>query len=52
MASKKLKPTTPSRRYMTISTFDEITKSKPERKLTVALRKTGGRNNSHMPHRQ
>ena len=46
MASKKLKPTTPSRRYMTISTFDEITKSKPERKLTVALRKTGGRNNS------
>ena len=46
MASKKLKPTTPSRRYMTISTFDEITTSKPERKLTVALRKTGGRNNS------
>tara|TARA_Y100000817_G_C16858318_1_gene544862 strand:+ start:1314 stop:2144 length:831 start_codon:yes stop_codon:yes gene_type:complete len=45
MASKKLKPTTPSRRYMTISTFDEITKTKPERKLTVALRKSGGRNN-------
>ena len=45
MSSKKLKPTTPSRRYMTISTFDEITKTKPERKLTVALRKSGGRNN-------
>ena len=42
---KKLKPDTPSRRYMSISTFEEITKSKPERKLTVALRKTGGRNN-------
>ena len=42
---KKLKPDTPSRRYMSISSFDDITKSKPERKLTVALRKTGGRNN-------
>ena len=30
---------------MSISSFEEITKSKPERKLTVALRKTGGRNN-------
>jgi len=45
MPSKKLKPTTPSRRYMTISSFEEITKTKPERKLTIALRKTGGRNN-------
>ena len=42
---KKLKPDTPSRRYMSVSSFDEITRSKPERKLTVALRKTGGRNN-------
>ena len=42
---KKLKPDTPSRRYMSISSFEEITKSKPERKLTIALRKTGGRNN-------
>ena len=42
---KKLKPDTPSRRYMSVSTFEEITKSKPDRKLTVALRKTGGRNN-------
>ncbi len=30
---------------MSVSTFEEITKSKPERKLTRALRKTGGRNN-------
>ena len=45
MAIKKLKPDTPSRRYMSVSSFEEITKSRPERKLTVALRKTGGRNN-------
>ena len=45
MAVRKLKPDTPSRRYMSISSFEEITKSKPERKLTNALRKTGGRNN-------
>ena len=42
---KKLKPDTPSRRYMSVSSFEDITRSKPERKLTVALRKTGGRNN-------
>ena len=42
---KKLKPDTPSRRYMSVSSFDDITKNRPERKLTVALRKTGGRNN-------
>ncbi len=42
---KKLKPDTPSRRYMSISSFEDITTNKPERKLTVALRKTGGRNN-------
>jgi len=42
---KKLKPDTPSRRYMSVSSFDEITKSHPERKLTTPIRKTGGRNN-------
>jgi len=46
MPTRKLKPDTPSRRYMSVSTFEEITKKKPERKLTVALRKTGGRNNA------
>jgi len=43
---KKLKPDTPARRYMSVSSFEEITRSKPERKLTVALKKTGGRNNT------
>ena len=45
MAIRKLKPDTPSRRFMSVSTFEEITKKFPERKLTVALKKTGGRNN-------
>ena len=45
MPTRKLKPDTPSRRYMSISTFEEITQKRPERKLTTALRKTGGRNN-------
>ena len=45
MAIRKLKPDTPSRRYMSVSSFEEITKTKPERKLTIALRKSGGRNN-------
>ena len=45
MPVRKLKPDTPSRRYMSISTFEEITQRRPERKLTTALRKTGGRNN-------
>ena len=44
MAVKKLRPYTPSRRYMSLPTFDEITTDKPVRKLTTALRKTGGRN--------
>ena len=44
-SNRKLNPTTPSRRYMTIASFDEITTSKPERSLTAALRKKGGRNN-------
>ena len=45
MPTKKLKPDTPSRRHMSVSTYEEITAKKPERKLTTALRKTGGRNN-------
>ena len=45
MPIRKLKPDTPSRRNMSVSTFEEITKKRPERKLTTALRKTGGRNN-------
>jgi large subunit ribosomal protein L2 len=44
MAIKKFKPTTPGQRGMTGSTFEEITKSRPERSLLVDLRKSGGRN--------
>ena len=44
MAVKKFNPTTPSRRQMTVSTFEEITTSTPEKSLLVALKKTGGRN--------
>ncbi|MCS6994144.1 MAG: 50S ribosomal protein L2 [Anaerolineales bacterium] len=44
MAVKKYKPVTPGQRGMTGYTFEEITKSEPERSLLVALRKKGGRN--------
>lgn len=46
MAVKKLKPTTPGQRYKVISTFEEITKSTPEKSLLVKYKKTAGRNNS------
>jgi large subunit ribosomal protein L2 len=44
MAVKKYKPTTPGQRGMTSYTFEEITRSHPERSLTVSLRRHGGRN--------
>jgi large subunit ribosomal protein L2 len=44
MAIKKFKPVTPSSRGMTGYTFEEITKSKPERSLIVARKKHAGRN--------
>lgn len=44
MPVKKYKPVTPGTRGMTGYTFDEVTKSKPERSLLVPLRKSGGRN--------
>ena len=44
MAIKKFKPTTPSRRFMTVSTFDEVTTTTPERSLLVSKNKSGGRN--------
>ena len=47
MAIKKYKPTTPGRRGMTTLTFDEITKSTPEKSLIVCTsKKSGGRNNT------
>ena len=45
MGIKRYKPYTPSRRHMTVSTFEEITKSTPEKSLVVHLKKTAGRNN-------
>ena len=46
MAVKKYKPTTPGRRGMTGHTFEEITKTSPERSLTISRKKYSGRNNS------
>ncbi|UCE04773.1 MAG: 50S ribosomal protein L2 [bacterium] len=45
MPVKSFKPITPSLRFKTVSTFEEITREKPERSLIVPLKKTGGRNN-------
>jgi large subunit ribosomal protein L2 len=45
MAYIKFKPTTPTRRFGNVADFAEITTSKPYKPLTVALRRTGGRNN-------
>jgi large subunit ribosomal protein L2 len=45
MGIKKYKPTSPGRRNMRVSTFEEITKTEPEKSLLDALKRTGGRNN-------
>ena len=45
MGIKKYNPTTPGLRGMTVSTFEEITCSTPEKSLTVTLKKHSGRNN-------
>ena len=45
MGIKKLKPVTPGTRFRSNSTFEEITRDTPEKSLTVALKKSGGRNN-------
>ncbi len=44
MGVKKLNPTTPSRRNMTVNSYEEITTYKPEKSLIYGLRKSGGRN--------
>lgn len=44
MPVKIYRPTSPGRRDMTVSTFETITRTKPERSLTVSLRKRSGRN--------
>jgi len=45
MGIKKLKPTTPGSRFRSNSTFEEITKTTPEKSLTGVIKKSGGRNN-------
>ncbi len=45
MAIRKIKPTTPGQRFMTVSMFSEVTCNKPERSLIEAKKRTGGRNN-------
>lgn len=45
MPIKTFRPLTPSLRYRTVSTFEEITKSRPEKSLLAPLKKSGGRNN-------
>jgi len=45
MGIKKLKPTSPGTRFRSDSTFEEITKTTPEKSLTVSIKKSGGRNN-------
>ena len=44
MAIRGFKPTTPSRRKMTVATFEEITKTTPEKSLVTTINKTAGRN--------
>lgn len=44
MGIKTFKPITPSSRFKTVLTFDEITKKEPEKKLLVPKKRTGGRN--------
>ena len=44
MAIRKFKPTSPARRFMTVSDFDEITKFEPERSLLASKKKNAGRN--------
>lgn len=44
MPVKSFRPLTPSTRYITVASFEEITRSKPEKSLTEIRKKTGGRN--------
>ncbi len=46
MTVKTFRPTSPGRRGMTVATFEEITRSEPEKSLTAPLQRKGGRNNA------
>ncbi len=45
MPMRSFRPTTPSRRFMSVTTFDEVTATRPLKSLTSGKRRTGGRNN-------
>ena len=45
MAMRSFNPTTPSRRFMSVTTFDDVTAKKPFKPLTIGKKRTGGRNN-------
>ena len=52
MGIRKLQPVTPGTRWMSVPTFEEITKTEPEKSLIEPLKKTGGRNhNGHITSR-
>ncbi len=44
MGIRRHKPTTPTMRYQTVSTFEEVTRARPEKKLTAPIKSKGGRN--------
>src|SRR3989440_6467268 len=44
MPVRKYKPTSPGRRFMSVASFDEVTKAEPEKSLTEPLTKKAGRN--------
>ncbi len=46
MAIKKYKPTSPARRFMSVSTYEEITTTTPEKSLLAKNKKSGGRNST------
>ncbi len=46
MAIRVYKPTSPARRFMSVLTFEEVTKKTPERSLVTDLRHKAGRNNT------
>ena len=46
MPIRRYKPTSPGRRFMSVSTFEEITKTTPEKSLLAPVTKKGGRNNN------
>ena len=48
MALRKYKPTSPGRRFMTVSTFEEVTKDKPEKSLTAPVTRKGRPTAGHL----